>query len=57
MVTACGGSDTTATGKRRRRDGTARMRGGTRNPTICMVAVRKFVAALSAALRTIVPKA
>jgi hypothetical protein len=32
--------------------GTVRTRGGTRIPDICMVAIRKFIAAISTAPRT-----
>jgi hypothetical protein len=42
-----------ATASRRRKGGTVRTRGGTRIPDNCIVAIRKFVAATSAALRTI----
>jgi len=44
-----------ATGSRRRKLGTVRTRGGTRIPAKLKVAIRKFIAAMSDTLRTIVP--
>jgi hypothetical protein len=44
------------TAKRRRSGGMVRTRGGKRNPVICMVAIRRFIAAKSFALRLFIPK-
>lgn len=44
------------TERRRRIWGMVRTRGGTRIPVICMVANRKFMAALSTGLRVIIPE-
>jgi hypothetical protein len=57
IITVRGGSGTTATVSLRRNVGRVRTRGGSRIPAICMVAMRRFIAALSAALRTVSPKA
>ena len=45
--------ETNVTGSRWRSRGTVRTRGGMRRPANCIVTIRKFIAALSAALRTI----
>jgi hypothetical protein len=52
-MTGCGGSQIIVTGRRRRKVGTVRTRGGIRIPVNCIAAIRKFSAALSAALRTV----
>lgn len=57
MLTERAGSEITVTDKRRRRDGIERTRGGVRIPAICVVAIRKFIAAASAELRVAIPKA
>ena len=46
-------AETNTTGTRWRTRGTVRTRGGMRRPANCIVAMRKFIAALSVALRTI----
>ena len=53
IITGWAGSETNATNSRRRSGGTVRARGGMRTPANCIVAIRKFIAAMSAALRTI----
>jgi hypothetical protein len=53
IITGSGGSEIIVTDNRRRRTGTFRTRGGTRIPDNCMVAIRKFIAAVSPALRTV----
>jgi len=54
--TGSGGSVIIVTDRRRRKNGTDRMRGGIRIPANSMVAIRKFNAAISAALRTVIPE-
>ena len=46
----------TVTDNRLRRVGMVRMRGGMRIPVICVVAIRKFIAAVSAAVRIVIPE-
>jgi len=53
IITGWAGPEVIVTGKRRRSIGTVRTRGGMRIPANCIVVIRKFIAALSAALRTI----
>lgn len=52
IFTGWADAETNATGSRWRTRGTVRTRGGIRRPANCIVAMRKFIAALSAALRT-----
>jgi hypothetical protein len=52
-ITASAAPATNVTGSRWRSIGTVRTRGGMRIPAICIVAIRKFIAALPAALRRI----
>ena len=53
IFTGWADSETNVTSSRWRSIGTVRTRGGTRIPANCIVAIRRFVAARSAALRTI----
>ena len=53
IITGWADSGTNVTGNRRRNVGTVRTRGGMRKPANCIVAIRKFSAALSTAVRTI----
>jgi hypothetical protein len=55
IITFAGGSEITVTGNRRRTAGIVRTRGGTRIPDKFMVAIRKFIVATSAVLRTTEP--
>jgi len=53
IITGWTDSAANTTASRRRSMGTVRTRGGRRRPVNCIVAIRKFIAALSPALRTI----
>jgi hypothetical protein len=53
ITTGWAASASIVTGNRRRSTGTVRTRGGMRRPANCIVAIRKFIAATSATLRTI----